>query len=349
MKTDINKYLIDSSTLLVEALKVLNQTGKRIIFLIKDHTLDGSLTYGDVSRWILNGNSLNLPSYEAATRHPITISPSEVDIAYRVFSEKNVDALPVVDNDGNIVDIIFKEEERRQYTQIHLPVVIMAGGKGTRLYPYTKILPKPLIPIGEIPISEHIIDRFCKNGCKEFYFIVNYKKNMIKAYYNEVVRSYDVSFIDEDKPLGTGGGLSLMKGLINSTFILTNCDSFIDEDYADILKLHNGQKNYVTMICSDSKYQVPYGVIEIDKNGSLTSMCEKPSFNFLTNTGIYIVEPQVIDMINPGEFIGFPDIIQRVKDAGHNVGVYTVSEKSWLDMGQFDSMEKMKRRLYIED
>lgn len=350
------KYFIDESTPLVDALKVLNETGKRIVFLVDKRKLKGTLTYGDVSRWILKGNSLDVPSKEAATLNPIFIHEDDIPNADRLFADasslfsgRQLAALPIVDSEDNVVDILFQEKEKKQFGQIDAPVVIMAGGKGTRLYPYTKILPKPLIPIGEIPISEHIVNRFNMNGCKVFYFIVNYKKNMVKAYYNEIERQYEVHFVDEDTPLGTGGGLSLMKGLISTTFILTNCDSFIDEDYSKIFRLHRENNNLITMICSDQKYEVPYGVVETDNTGTLISMREKPSFSYLTNTGTYIVEPEVIELIEPGRAIGFPEVIQKVMSAGKNVGIYTVSDSAWLDMGQFDTMDEMKRRLNIKD
>ena len=349
MDNEISRFLVDESVSLVEALKILNETGKRIIFLVKGEILKGTLTYGDVSRWILKGSSLNSPAYEAATMDPIFVHETDADEADRIFAEKRVNALPVVDGDKRIIDILFKEKDRVVYEQINVDVVIMAGGKGTRLYPYTKILPKPLIPIGDIPISEHIVNRFHMNGCNKFFFIVNYKKNMVKAYYNEIERPYEISFVDEDKPLGTGGGLSLMRGLVSDTFILTNCDSFIDIDYAKVLKVHKEKKNLVTMICSNQVYEVPYGVIETDETGALLSMREKPSFSYLTNTGTYIVEPEVIDMIKPDTPVGFPDVVQKVKDSGKNVGIYTVSKNAWFDMGQFDAMDEMKKRLNIKD
>lgn len=347
MSRDYSKYLFDDSISLLEALKGLNETGKRIIFLVNNGTLTGALTYGDVSRWILKGKELNASARDAATGNPICVLEKERHLADAIFDKKNINAIPIVNNQNMIVDILFKEREKKKYGKIDLPVVIMAGGKGTRLYPYTKILPKPLIPIGDIPISEHIINRFVMNGCHRFYFIVNYKKNMIKAYYNEIERTYDVNYIDEDKPLGTGGGLSLMKGMLTSTFILTNCDSFIDEDYSQIVKEHKEKKNTITMICSNCNYEVPYGVIDIESNGSLTAIREKPRLSYLVNTGSYIVEPEVVDMIEPNKAIGFPDIVDMVKKSGKRVGVYVVDEKSWLDMGQFGAMDKMKKRLGI--
>lgn len=347
------KYLIDISISLADALGVLYDTGKRIVFLVDNGKLKGSLTYGDVSRWIAKGNRLDLPAREAARMDPISIHQKDVPDADRLFlnseslfAGRYLIALPVVDSENNIIDILFDEKGKEQFD---LPVVIMAGGKGTRLYPYTKILPKPLIPIGEIPISEHIVNRFYENGFRKFYFIINYKKNMIKAYYNEIEHPYEITFVDEDIPLGTGGGLSLLKGHIASTFVLTNCDSFIDEDYSRILKVHRESGNPVTMICSNQSFEVPYGVIETDNDHHLLSFHEKPSLKYLINTGTYIVEPEIIDMIEPGRSLGFPDVIQMVKGMGKQAGIYTVSDNAWFDMGQFDAMSEMKKRLNIKD
>src|SRR5699024_336047 len=134
--------------------------------------------------------------------------------------------------------------------KMDIPVVIMAGGLGTRLYPYTKILPKPLIPIGDTPIIEMIMDRFHVAGADQFHLIVNHKKNMIKAYINELDKDYKVDYADEDFPLGTGGGLSLLKGKVRSNFVLSNCDILIEEDYNKIIEYHNENNNFITMVCA---------------------------------------------------------------------------------------------------
>ena len=236
--------------------------------------------------------------------------------------------------------------ELKTQAKINLPVVIMAGGKGTRLYPYTKILPKPLIPIGDIPIIERIIDQFVKAGCKDFYVIVNYKKDMIKSYFNEMKeKSYNITFVDENIPLGTGGGLKLLQSYLHTDFILTNCDILIKSDFSDIIKQHSNKNNVVTMICSAKKFTIPYGIVELDKNENILEMKEKPTLNFLTNTGCYVVSSSVFDYIADNENIGFPDIIGRIKDADKKVGIYPIHQDAWLDMGQFDELNRMEREL----
>lgn len=345
---ELTDIIADENIDIIQALKMLEKNNRQIIFVTAEDRLAATLTDGDIRRWLLKGGKLDTKVSSVANYSPHFILNSERKKADDYLSKFKIRALPVVDDNHKILDVVFLDTDIDVRSEkYNIPVVVMAGGKGTRLYPYTKILPKPLIPIGDIPISEHIVNQFHSNGCNDFYFIVNYKKNMIKAYFNEIERDYNIIYIDEDKPLGTGGGVRLLKGKISSTFILTNCDSIIQEDYSEILKVHKEKKNLVTMICSLRNYEVPYGVVEIGENGSIESMKEKPSMSYFTNTGTYIVEPEVIDTISPDTFIGFPDVIQNLKDAGKNVGVYPVNESSWLDMGQFDTMENMKQKLHI--
>lgn len=176
---------------------------------------------------------------------------------------------------------------------------------------------------------------------------MNHKKNMIKAYFNEIERDYEVTYIEEDKPLGTGGGLSLLKGQIETTFILSNCDILIEEDYEKMYLYHKKEKNLITMVCSLKNIKIPYGVIKIGEHGEIDSMKEKPELSFFTNTGCYIVEPKVIEELDTDTDIGFPDIIEKYKKSGEKVGVYPISENSWMDMGQLDEMEEMRKK--IED
>jgi NDP-sugar pyrophosphorylase family protein len=172
---------------------------------------------------------------------------------------------------------------------------------------------------------------------------------MIKAYFNEIEKNYTLNYIDEDKPLGTGGGLSFLNGKIKSTFILTNCDIIIDEDYEKIYSFHKKEKNLITMVCSLKSIKIPYGVIEISEQGEIESMKEKPDLSFFTNTGMYIVEPLIIEELENDTVIGFPDIIDKYKNTGAKIGVFPISENSWMDMGQFDEMEAMRKRLELHE
>ncbi len=348
----LDKFLGDVSMKIVEAMEKIDANAKGILFIAdSDRKLIGAITDGDIRRWLIETGKLDTDISKIINYKPKYLSEKERFHAEEIMSRMKMTAMPVVDSTGKIKDIIFLDYNNgpvslgRRKKLADTPVVIMAGGKGTRLYPYTKILPKPLIPVGEIPIAERIINQFCEFGCNDYYLIVNYKKNMIKAYFNESEHDYQVHYADEDRPLGTGGGLSLLRGQINKTFILSNCDILIEEDFNKIMKFHRENGNKITMVCSLKNYRVPYGVVNLGESGSIESMEEKPTLSFFTNTGCYIAEPEVIDDIPDNTEMGFPDMIVKYKNEGKKVGVYPISEKSWLDMGQPDTYEDMSRRL----
>ena len=343
---DIKDFFVDEEITMLEAMSLLDKVAKKALFIVKDGKLVAALTDGDVRRWILKKGSIDAKIKNIANYNPKFVYEKDRYKAKGLLKKYSIEALPVVDDDMCVISIIFLDDkEISSKKKLDIPIVIMAGGLGTRLYPYTKILPKPLIPIGEIPIVEHIINRFYQSGSNNFFLIVNHKRNMIKAYFNEIEKDYTINYVDEDKPLGTGGGLSLLKGKINKTFILTNCDIIIEEDYGKIYNYHNKEKNLITMVCSLKSIKIPYGVIEINENGEIESMREKPELSFFTNTGMYIVEPRVIEELKDKTEIGFPDIIEEYRMNGEKIGVYPISENSWLDMGQLDEMEKMRKRM----
>ncbi len=346
---DVERFLIDENASMLEAMKQLDDVAKKVLFVVKEMSFVATVTDGDIRRHILKNGGLEAKVKNFANYSPKRFYENEKRKAKKYIKINNIGAIPLVNENNEIVNVVFwNDEETKAQKKLEIPVVIMAGGLGTRLYPYTKILPKPLIPIGELPIVEHIINKFRAVGCVDFQLIVNHKKNMIKAYFNEIEKDYSVSYVDEEKPLGTGGGLSLLKGKIDTTFMLSNCDILIDEDYEKIYTYHKEHNNLITMVCSLKTVKIPYGVIEVDASGEILNMKEKPELTFFTNTGMYIVEPKIIDELELNKSIGFPDVIEYYKNKGEKVGVYPISEENWLDMGQLDEMEEMRRRLENE-
>ena len=170
----------------------------------------------------------------------------------------------------------------------------------------------------------------------------------MKAYFNDNENHYNINWYDETVPLGTGGGLSLLKGKINDTFFFANCDALLTANYESMLAFHKENKNVITIICAYKNISIPYGVIEMGVNGSIEEMKEKPELSFLTNTGIYIVEPEVIEEMEDNVSIGFPDVVELQKSLGKKVAVYPISENEWMDMGQLPELERMRKRLYGE-
>lgn len=321
----------------VKVLLVVDSRGKFV----------ASLTDGDVRRAILGGALLETPIAQIANYHPKYLENDDTEAAWKLMVAEDISALPIVDDRMQItkVYIIGREQQAEYFPSMNVPVVIMAGGLGTRLYPFTKIFPKPLIPVLDIPISERIIQAFQKIGCKEFHMIINYKRNMIKAYYNDADNGYNVRFWDEEVPLGTGGGLYLLKDCVCSTFVVTNCDILILDDVRKIIEHHKKERNKATMVCSLRNFEIPYGIVHFSEGGEISSFEEKPQMCFFTNTGYYILEPDIFKYIGQNEKIGMPDIIDRMRTNGEKVGIYPISENAWLDMGQFDTMESMERKL----
>lgn len=339
-------YIEEDKTIL-EAMQQLDKNARKILFVHDRGILLASVTDGDIRRWILNKGGLQAEIKYAANYHPHYLYVEQSDQALHIMKEYGIDAVPVVDEKHKIKQIIFLNNtgNRQSIFEKEIPLVIMAGGLGSRLSPYTNILPKPLIPIGDYPIVEHVINRFRAYGCRQVYMIVNYKRNMIKAYFDELEKDYFLEFITEKKALGTGGGISLLKGKIRGTFILTNCDILIEDDLTKAYEHHRKSGNLITMVCSLKNFTIPYGVVNIGENGSIESMEEKPNMSFFTNTGCYFVEAEVIDRLHYNEAIDFPTIIEQYMEEGKKVGVFPIGEEAWLDMGQFDELEKMKARL----
>lgn len=349
-KENLSIYVGNNTMTIVEALKKIDDNSLGVLFIENDsQRIIGALSDGDIRRWLIKTGNLNANVVSVMNKCPICLKKGQEELAYSQITENCITAIPIVDDHMHIIDIIAnKDINNRANLKGDLsmvPIVMMAGGKGTRLYPYTKILPKPLIPVGEKPIAEHIIDSFREYNCKDYYLIVNHKRNMIKAYFNEIEKTYNLQYIDEDVPLGTGGGVSLLKGKINKTFILTNCDILVEENYYKIYEYHKEHDNLITMICSLKNFNIPYGVVNLANEGTIKSMEEKPTISFFTNTGCYIVEPEVINDIPENTPIGFPDIIEKYRSEGKKVGVYPIGENAWLDMGQMDELEKMREHL----
>lgn len=348
---NLSELFICKELSLKDALEKLDKTAKKILLVTKDDKLKGIITDGDIRRWILKNGDLNERVELAMNRSPIFIYEKDVIRAKEILKEKMIEAIPVLNDNNNVVDIIFWNENFNRklnyYKKLETPVVIMAGGKGTRLEPYTKILPKPLIPIGDTPIVERIINKFNEYGCSNYYMTVNYKKSMIKAYFDEKEKSFQVNYVEEKTPLGTAGSLYLLKGTLKETFFVSNCDILIEGNYSGMLKYHKENNNKITLISSLKHFTIPYGVIEIDKNSIVKEMMEKPEYNYLVNTGMYILEPDCLNDIPGNTFYHITELIRNYIDKGEKVGVYPVRENAWLDMGQFKEMENMIEKLGV--
>ncbi|MFD2044937.1 nucleotidyltransferase family protein [Ornithinibacillus salinisoli] len=347
----LQDLFIDEEFTISEAIKKLDITAKKILLVTEESKLIGIITDGDIRRWLLKNGDLNKTVRLIMNKSPIYIYDHEKAKARDILQREMIEAIPVLNFNNDVIDIIFWNDRIKtklnHYHILNNPVVIMAGGKGTRLEPYTKILPKPLIPIGDTPIVERIINRFVEYGCTNYYMTTNYKKNMIKAYFNDLDKNYTIDYIDEEKPLGTAGSLYLMKDKLQKTFFVSNCDILIDGNYSDMLKYHYDNKNKITLITSLKHYTIPYGVIKLNEASSVKEMIEKPEYAYLVNTGMYILEPECINDIPENTFYHITELINQYIEKNEKIGVYPINENDWLDMGQFKEMENMLEKLGV--
>ncbi len=184
-------------------------------------------------------------------------------------------------------------------------------------------------------------------GCDDFYLSLNYKSNIIRAYFSDFEHAYKINYILENKPLGTAGSLHLLRNKIKKTFFVSNCDILIEADYADILKFHNERRNKITLVSSMKNFSIPYGICEMKNGGILKNIKEKPEFDFFVTTGMYVLDKTVLNDIPKNKFYNMTDLVSDYLKKGHKIGVYPISEKSWLDMGQFEAFHETLKKFEL--
>lgn len=343
----IKDKIIRSDDTILHALKMMDGHRTKLVFVIDDDTFISILTIGDIQRAIIRHANLSDPVSTVIKKDKIYASVNDsVEQIKQVMFKELIDCMPVLNNKGEIVDVlfwhdVFTETVAENRPKINIPVVIMAGGKGTRLKPLTNVIPKPLVPVGEKTILEVIMDQFEAIGCKKFYMSVNYKVDMMKFYLSQLEHKYDIEFFMEDKPLGTIGSVSLLKGKITTPFFVSNCDSINEQDYRDVYDYHVNNHNEMTIVTMVKSFKIPYGVIETGEDGLMLSLQEKPEHTYMVNSGVYILNPELIDEIPEGEFFHITHLMEKVKARGGRVGCFPVSEEAWKDMGEWPEYLKM--------
>ena len=327
----IENKIISVNDTIISALKQMDGHRTKLVFVFDCDKFEGILTIGDIQRAIIRQANLSDPVSKILVKDKIYASDKDsMEHIKDVMFKELIDCMPVLNYVGEIVDVlfwhdVFTEKVEDSRPKIDLPVVIMAGGKGTRLKPITNVIPKPLVPVGDKTILEVIMDQFEGIGCHKFYMSVNYKADMMEFYFSQLDHKYDIDFFMEDKPLGTIGSVSLLKGKIVTPFFVSNCDSIND-------------MTIVTMVKS---FKIPYGVIETGEDGLMVSLKEKPEHTYMVNTGVYLLNPELIDEIPEDEFFHITHLMEKVKARGGRVGCFPVSEDAWKDMGEWPEYLKM--------
>lgn len=355
MLNKIRDRIVPLSLSLLDAMKRMDEVEVKMLFAFTDSHFEGIVTIGDIQRAIIKNISLDSPLSDILDRKKEYAEPNEsIEKIREKMIELRAECMPVVDARGELTDVyfwtdLFPYEEHHHRDKIDLPVVIMAGGKGTRLKPLTNVIPKPLVPVGEKTILEIILDQFEAIGCHKFYISVNYKADMMKYYLSQLEHQYDIEFFMEDKPLGTIGSVSLLKSKIHTPFFVSNCDSINEQDYRDVYDYHVKNHNDLTLVTMVKSFKIPYGVIETGEDGLMTALTEKPEITFQVNTGVYILNPSCIGEIPEGEFFHITHLMEKIKARGGRVGCFPVSAQSWKDMGEWKEYLKMINVEYLKN
>ena len=340
------KILVKPSLSLKVALRQMDQSGLQVLIVVdEEDRILGIITDGNIRRAIIKDLDFKTPVQDIMTKNPIAISyKSNKEEALRLMQKYEIRHIPIVDEKNKIIDIFlwkdFLKNSEVTCAIKNVPVIIMAGGKGKRLDPFTKILPKPLIPIDEKPVIEVIMDDFKKYGFNKFIIALNYKAEMIKMYFAENPNEYQIEYIQEKDFLGTIGALSLIKDKLNQLFIVSNCDVIIDANYDDLLNYHKQNNNQITILGVSRNINIPYGILNMkNERADFKEIIEKPDYHFIVNSGVYVLEPEVVDLIPTNQPIDMPDLLVLAKKKGFKIQVYPVN-CSWFDVGEWGEYKK---------
>ena len=338
----MKKFYIDQNSSTKKAINQINKLGGQSLVVVKNkNILKGILSFADLRRAITNKNILNKNISKIYNKKPKYIFSDEVrkNFSDLNFKIKLLNILPVIDRKTHkIVDILTNKKlnnlKFKGLEKINCSVVIMAGGKGTRLKPYTEVLPKPLLPINQKPAIRHILEKFSYYSPTKFFITANYKSEILKSYFQEIKGIFKIKIINEEKPLGTAGSLFYLRNKIKNYFFLTNCDIIVNTNYHDILNFHLKNKNDITLVVAKKSFYIPYGVCEANKENS--KFIEKPKFNFKINVGLYLLSKNILDFFKKRRHLDFNVLLSKCAKKNKKIGYYEIKDKDWIDIGQMD-------------
>ncbi len=341
---------------LIEALETLQKSGSKCLIIVdKNKKLLGTLTDGDLRSIIISGCKLNKSIKGFYNKNPRFAYENNYDLKdlKNDFLKKKYELIPIITKDKKVVDIITwdqafkKNSSHNSLINKKIKLVIMAGGLGNRLKPFTSILPKPLIPINNKSVLEHILDNFYNAGIKDVYISLNYKSKTMKSYCEEIKTKFNIKFLVEKKPLGTIGALKLLKNNNDKPIFVTNSDIIIKSDISEMLHFHQIKNNDLTMVVAAKKFIIPYGVCKTTSDGTLSKIDEKPKQEALINTGLYLINPKLVKFIPKNREFDITHLISTIKKKKKKIGVFPIADDAWVDVGQWseyrEAAEKLKK------
>ncbi|MDC2969034.1 sugar phosphate nucleotidyltransferase [Candidatus Pelagibacter sp.] len=340
----MRNYLINFKQSISKAIKKIQRNKNKTLLVVNDKgNLLGSISNSDIRKSILLNIKKNEKISKIMNKKPIYIKKFDKIKIRNSFIDKGVGLIPLLDK-NNIVKQVYdaenfigKLENRVSIKEIYC--LILAGGTGNRMRPYTSVLPKPLIPHKGKPMIDLIIERFSKYKIKDFIISVGYKKEILKHFleYKYYYSKLRLDFIEEKKPLGTAGCLYNLKKYNIENFFVTNCDTILDYNYNKIINYHIRKNFDVTVVVTKLENYVSYGCCSIKKN-FLKKINEKPKQEIDVNIGFYIFSKRILDNLNKNKKIDMPELINSLIKKNYRVGIYKVDKKYWKDIGNLDAL-----------
>lgn len=333
MTTRLEKILINPQTTILSTLKVIDAAALEIALVVnEDGLLLGTVTDGDIRRGIINGADLHSPIALLMNKDPIVAEQNIPDDELLfIMTNRSIKHMPVVDRQRRVLRLVQLQDLIAGKPRPNI-AVIMAGGLGSRLGEITRDIPKPLLPIGGRPIIVLIVEQLRRHGITEIYISVNYKAEKIKEYFaNNPINSVKIAFLEEQQFLGTAGSLSLLPKIPDVPLILMNGDILSPMNFGNLLQMHQGAGKPLTLCTREFSFQIPYGVLQM-RGDELIDIEEKPSHSIFINAGIYVLDPVLLQLVEPEKRLDMPELIKNVKQHYGGVSCYPVSE-FWLDIG----------------
>ena len=338
MKKNLSPVCIQPKDSLLRSMEAINSSSYHIALVVDaSNKLLGILTDGDVRRAMLDGATLKTPAELVMNNDFCSVSYnlSNKD-ALSLLRSKGLRHLPIVSQDGFLQDLIYIDDLT---ASVVLPnaVVIMAGGLGKRLLPFTEKCPKPMLMVNGKPMLEILIDQCISYGLTDIFVSVNYLKEQIIDYFQDgSQKGVKISYLIEDKPLGTAGSLQLLPKSLSSPFLVMNGDVLTQLDFRHLLQFHT-QNNGIATICGrEYEASIPFGVIR-HRGSILTSLEEKPTYKHLVNAGIYVLEPSILDLLKLDQALDMPTLLQTAMTKNYQVNVCPIHEY-WLDVGRPETL-----------
>ncbi|MEI6286857.1 MAG: nucleotidyltransferase family protein [Bacillota bacterium] len=339
------KVLISPSSTIFDAISAIDNNAMRIALVVdNEEKLLGTVTDGDIRRGILKGIPLTHTVDKIMNSTPFVVDvEANVEVIVEVMKSKQIFHVPIVDAQGKVLGLEVLDELLRQEEHDNW-VVLMAGGLGARLRPLTDSCPKPLLTVGDKPLLETIIDNFKKNGFRRFYLAVNYKSEQIENYFGDGTHfGVEIVYLREDTRRGTAGALGLLPNKPDKPIIVMNGDLLTKVDFNNLLKFHLDQKAVGTMCVREYSFQIPYGIVKL--NGQqIVAIDEKPIQEFFVNAGIYVLSPEVLEMINRS-YLDMTSLFETIINNQLTTAVFPVREY-WLDIGHLDDYNKANMEFF---